>query len=304
MDASFASTLSKVFVGFGWEGGELDSNGVMILKDIVYRIPELTNEEWAEIEEYMSPPVELEDSKSLVEQLKGMISSEAEKSFLVDAVRAIISADGSITRAETFIFKAVTNALDGETEEFEKKMVQLFNSARIKRTQTLEKLAGQNIEEIEFVEKPVTYEMLHKIVKRGMPGNITEDEVERICSAGAMMASIAHADGEVHPDETSKICDIVNKSWDIGDLGAHIISEVAVNHVVYDVDTLRLCRMFFKGTNTEERLQFVQALSAVAKADMDVHVNEIECVKTIGTHLKIPNAELIPLIPKIGPVDA
>jgi uncharacterized tellurite resistance protein B-like protein len=159
----------------------------------------------------------------------------------------------------------------------------------------------RNIEDL--VENPILYHALNSITQKGVTLHMNKSELEMLCVAGALMAVIAQADGQIHPDEVETIKVSLQKHWKIGDSAAAIIADIAVNIKVSGMDIHKNCKKFYASTSAEDRMNFVMALIELIKADYEVDPNEIVRLREIATNLRIPPAKLAAIIPALGSIE-
>lgn len=304
MDKSIGLTLGKLLVAVAWADGELQEEEIQILKDLIYKIPDITRDDWASIEVYMESPITADECVKLMGNFTRMIRTPDEKEFALKALQDIIHADGEVDEGEKHLYNLLSAEIMQASTGFDRKLQDLFKSARNKRRETLGHIPRRERNIEEFLENPIFYRSFRKLTEQGVSVHMDKSELEKLCVAGALMACVAQADGEIHPNEVNIIKRLLMKYWHIGNDAASIVAEIAVNQEVSGMDILRMCRKFFSETEADSRLDFVKALVGLVKSDYEVHANELERLRAIAINLKIPQATMLELIPKVGPLDA
>ena len=72
-------TLGKVLIAAAWADGEITGEEKNCLKDLLFRLPEVSARDWAALEIYLDHPVGEEERGRLVAELISQISRPSEK---------------------------------------------------------------------------------------------------------------------------------------------------------------------------------------------------------------------------------
>ncbi len=300
MNKAISITLAKLLVAVAWADGVIQGEEIQVLKDLVYKIPDLSREDWASIEVYMDSPISAEECAQLMAKLKTLIKSDEDKQYAMRALRDVIYADGHVDENERKLYDMIIAEIQQTSVGFDKKLEGVFKSARMKRTEALNRTPRRERNIEEFLENPIFYRSFHKLTDDGVNVHMDKAELEKLCVAGALMACIAQADGSIHPNEVILIKKLLKKYWHISEQAATIVSQIAVNQEVAGMDILRMCRKFYTENDAKSRLEFFETLVALVKSDYDVHPNERERLRAIATHLKIPLDTLLAMLPPVG----
>lgn len=303
MDKPIALTLAKLLVAVAWADGELQDEEVQILKDLVYKIPDLSRDDWASVEVYMDEPITANECVQLMAKFKSLIKTDADKEYAVQALKDVVYADGHVDESERKLYELIVSEIQEASVGFDKRLEELFRGARNKRRDALNKIPRRERNIDEFLENPIFFRSFRKLTDSGINVQMDKSELEKLCVAGALLACVAQADGEIHPNEVVLIRRLLKKYWHISDAAARIVSEIAVNHEVAGMDILRMCRKFFSETDSESRMDFFRALVALVKSDYEVHPNERERLRSIAINLKISQDVVMELVPKVGALD-
>lgn len=302
MDKSIALTLGKLLAAVAWADGELQEEEVQILKDLIYRIPNLSRDDWASIEVYLDSPVTVNECTQLMLQFQSMIRTDDDKLYAIQALQDIVYADGQVEENERKLYDLLVEEIQEASTGFDRKLEELFKGVRSKRRQVLSKVPRRERNIEDFVDNPIFYRSFRKLTDAGVTVHMDKAELEKLCVAGALLACIAQADGTIHENEKDLIRRLLKKYWNISEEAAQIVSEIAVNQEVAGMDILRMCRKFFGETDAASRLDFYKALVALVKSDYDVDANERERLRSIGINLKIPQETVVELMPALGEV--
>src|SRR3990172_3808217 len=89
--------LTKVIIAAAWADGEMTNEEINSLKDLLFRMPEMTARDWARLEIYMHSPVSEADRLRLVQELKASLSSPGDKALAISKLEEMAAADGVVT---------------------------------------------------------------------------------------------------------------------------------------------------------------------------------------------------------------
>ena len=302
MEKSISLTLAKLLVALSWADGELQQEELDILKDLIQNIPELTRDERVSIEVYLESPVSPSDRGTLTQQLKRLIRTEKDKEYVLHTLQRIIYADGNVDAKERKLYNLIQQSLEEEESELEEKLQHLFQNVRSKRRNAIKSLPRRERDIDTYLENPIFYRSLRALTSEGVPVQMDKSELEKLCTAGALMACIAQADAVIQPSETAQLKDILHHYWDISEEAATMVTNIAMNEQIAGLNISRMCRKFYDETDYSERMQFFDALIAIAKSDGEVDVNELERLRTIASNFRVPVENTIKLLPRPGPV--
>jgi hypothetical protein len=76
---SFILELGKLLIGAAWADGTLSASEVNGLKELLFQLPEISGEEWMELELYMVSPVSEEERQRLLNRVLGRMTSQRRK---------------------------------------------------------------------------------------------------------------------------------------------------------------------------------------------------------------------------------
>lgn len=85
----------------------------------------------------------------------------------------------------------------------------------------------------------------------------------------------------------------LQNNWDVSEVEATLVVEVAVSEISKSLDYYRLSREFFESTSFDERMRFLDVLFAVAAGDGHASYEETEEIRTIAMGLKFTHKQFI-----------
>ena len=107
------------------------------------------------------------------------------------------------------------------------------------------------------------------------------------------MGRIAHVDDHVHEGEWAVMKEVLVRQWGLTEGAALVVAEAAVSAGAAGLDEFRTTRRFFELTEHAERVRFVGALFALAKADGEASYEETEEIREVATSLRLSHQEFI-----------
>ena len=286
-------TLAKVIIAAAWADGEVQHEEVNSLKDLLFRLPEITGREWAMLEMYIESPVGVTERTRLVAQLQDALRTRADKELAVSALNDLVQADGTVTAEEKVIAKEIKAAIESADVGLFKQVGQLFRNPVNRRIQAMAGALNREDQFEDFIKNKVYYSVARRLSLGEAELDIPESDLRKLCLAGGLMAHVAHVDREVTEDEINNMVEVLQRDWDMTRETASFVAEVAVSEISTQLDYYRLTREFFSITTKDERVRFLDILFDIADADGYVSHEEIEETRVIAITLKLTHKQFI-----------
>ena len=90
-DKSFILELGKLLIAAAWADGVLSTEEVNGLKELLFQLPDISGEEWMELELYMVSPVTEEERQRLLNRVLQRMTSQTDKDLAQDALQKTCS---------------------------------------------------------------------------------------------------------------------------------------------------------------------------------------------------------------------
>lgn len=291
--ANLLLTLGKVIIAAAWADGEVSHEEVNALKDLLFRLPDLTGREWASLEMYIEAPVGAAERARLVEQLKEALSSPSDKELALSALEELIQADGVVTDRERAVAGEIREEIASVDVSIIGKLGGLLRGPLERRTETVGDAPNREAFFEDFIKNRVFYEVRRRLSTQATEIDLPERDLRKLSLAGGLMAWVAHVDREVTEDEFERMATALQSGWSLDLEAAEFVASVAVSVVHGDLDYYRLTREFFTSTDETERQDFLDVLFEVARADGFVSNEEIEEIRMIARSLKLTHRQFI-----------
>jgi uncharacterized tellurite resistance protein B-like protein len=286
-------TLGKVLVAAAWADHEVAHEEINSLKDLLFRLPELTGREWAALEMYIESPVGAAERKRLVEQLKDELRSAADKQLALRALDELVRADGSISEEERVVVEEIKTQIESADTGLMGAMGRMLRAPLARREQALAEAPNREQHFEDFIKNKVFYGIQRRLEVGEAKVDVPEARLRKLALAGGLMARVAHVDLQVTEAEFEAIVEALRAGWKIGAEEAAFVTQVAVSEIGPDMDYYRLSREFFESTTEEERAGFLEVLFQVAAADGRASHEEIEEIRSISNSLRLPHKAFI-----------
>ncbi len=292
-DETLILTLAKVLIAVGWADGELTHDEVNSMKDLLFRLPELSARQWSVLQMYIESPVGDEERARLTAELQEAVRSR-ENAELVQAVLAeLVAADGAATPQESAAVAEITAALAPSGSGVTGKLRGLVQGLTQKRSTALSSAPNRERDFDDFVRNKVYYGLRHSADGNGALQEIPDQTLRKLSLAGGLMAQVARVNPQVTDDEVGALVGALEQQWSLTPEQAALVAGVATAEVSASLDRVRLAREFSEVCSLGEAMQFVDVLFAVATADGQASYAEIEEIRLISASLKLSHREFI-----------
>jgi uncharacterized tellurite resistance protein B-like protein len=290
--------LGKVLVAAAWADHEVSHDEINSLKDLLFRLPELTGREWASLEMYIDSPVGESERERLIEQLKGMLRSSADKALALRAMDELVHADGVVSDEELVVVEAMKSEIERVDVTIFGQLGRLVSGSVSRREESLREAPNREEHFEDFIKNKVFYGLQRRLAREadegeGLELEIPEQELRMLCLAGGLMARVAHVDLVLTDEEFRAITATLMDEWQLNQEQASFVAEVAISEVGPDMDYYRLSREFFEATDEPKRADFMKVLFKVAAADGEVSHQETEEIRAISNSLRLTHKRFI-----------
>lgn len=279
-------TLGKVIVAAAWADGEISRSEVNSLKDLLFQLPALTEQQWAELDMYIETPVDETERQQLLTQLRQEIASAEDKQLALSALDTMIEADGEITEEERAFAERFQAMIDSVDTGLFANMNRLLRGP-VQRRQAIAGTRDQYFDD--FIRNKVYYGVRRRLDSGADSLDLPDATLRKMSLAGALLATVARASQGIAATEFEAIVAALQSTWGVGSTEATIIAEVATDAASAELDLFRVAREFVQTFEYEQRVTFLDALFAVALADGFVAADELDAIDDLTRRLMLPN---------------
>lgn len=286
-------TLAKLLVAAAWADGELTNDEVNSLKDLLFRLPDLSASDWAELEIYMDSPVDEPERRRILEEFDTQLSSRKEQALAIQFLRQVVEADGVVTPEEQAVLDEAVQAIKAANVGLVGWLGNLLQGPLDRRAEAVSKAVNREEQLEDFVRNKVFYRLRRREGDLEGAFELPEAEIRKLSLAGGLLARVAHADENIAEVERAAIAESLEREWGLSRQAALLVTDVATSEIPKSLDDFRLRREFFSSTTPRERLEFLEALFTVAAADGELSNEEVEEIRSIARALKLTHREFI-----------
>ena len=288
MQNSLEFKLAKLLVAAAWADGDVQVDEINILKDLIFNLPGISSEDWQLLELYMDSPIKEEETNQLLTEVMSTIKSSADKLMVHNTLIALIEADGAPTPEEELFIDKVEQALNGTRTN----PISLMGSF-IKKSFSFKSHDVPKREKLfhDWVRNTVYYQVHHD--EKHEHFAIDDFTLRKLCLKAGLLAKVVHQDGEPTQKEITEVAACLQEVGKLSEEEALILVEAALNRTARGLDFAHICRSYFEITEYEERCNFLMLLFRAAAASDGTCHEEIEAIREIATHLKVPQSVFV-----------
>jgi uncharacterized tellurite resistance protein B-like protein len=283
-------TLAKVLLAAAWADGELSHEEINSMKDVLFRIPQLSARQWASLQMYMEAPVGDAERARLVDDLRAAIASDEDRKLALDMLDEMMSADGQVTDEDARVAAEIRAAVESVDLHM---LGRLVKSATGRRSHAVAGAPNREDYYEDFVKNKVYYGLRRRMDLHETDLHASEAVLRTLSLAGGIMARVARVNPDVGEGEKAAMAQALHDSWQLSAEEAAFVVEVALDESATLLDPYRLAWQFAEACTPEQRLAFLDVLFAVAAADGEASFDEIEEIRTIAGSLKLSHHDFI-----------
>ena len=289
----FIMDLARLTVAAAWADGELADDEIHALKDLLFGLDHVSEDDWKVLEMYMEHPVTKEEADELLQRVVEGITNKEHKALVIRTLTALFEADGEVTPEEATFLREIEGAVWGANTGvlglFSKAMKSAVGRRQARAKATA--LRETNLED--YVENTIYYRFQRKQEETGVESSLADSELRKLCLAAGLMARVAHVDDEISENERDAMAAIVAESWGISSEVAGLIAGLTSEEATRQLDFSRIGYNYFCCTTHEERQQFLVTLFRIANSCQGTSHDEIEEIRQIASVLKLSHEDFI-----------
>jgi len=120
-----------------------------------------------------------------------------------------------------------------------------------------------------------------------------KDRARHLAAFAVVLARAARADLDVSPEETRRMCEIVEKIGGLDEERANLVVDLASSGALGGADEYLASRHLRQTTEVEERRRLLDALFAVAAADDSISLAEEEEIREVANELGLSHEDYV-----------
>jgi uncharacterized tellurite resistance protein B-like protein len=292
-DKSFILELGKLLIAAAWADGVLSTEEVNGLKELLFQLPDISGEEWMELELYMASPVTEEERQRLLNRVLQRMTSQADKDLAQDALKKLVLSESQRADPQAEVVQQLQEDIEqGSTGFLEHLRRPLRRILNLRGRQYSEEHDRERRLE-DFIKNTIYFQVTMELRDRGITFDLPDSDIRKLCLAAGLMARVAGVDHVVSSDETKVMSEVLQRHWTLTKEQALLVSEISHHRIFRGLDGVRLVKRFNDFTTRTERKEFLHCLFAVANAADQTSFDEIEEIRELAKGLELSHQDFI-----------
>lgn len=279
-NVALVPALAKTLLAIAWSDGALHAEEETTIKEVIGLLPSLSAQEWAVIELYMVAPVAAAERDGLIQQMLAHIRSAEDKQIALQAVDAMLNADGVVSPEEAAIRQHVHAAI---------------TAVNVSPLGRLRNAVGSVVQPPPAREQglelwrtnPIFY-ILH--MQSARPGSA---QLEVAALAAGIMAQVVRITPAAGAAERPILIQALKQDWQLTSALAGQTADAALAVLRRNIDYHRISRELVPRTSEAQRVALLDTLFAVANAADNVAPGEIDEIRVIAERLNLTRQQFI-----------
>ena len=292
-DSRFILDLGKLFIAAAWADGELSTKEINGLKELLFQLPDISGEEWLELELYMASPVSEAERERLCTRVLQRMTSSADREMALETLRGLIPADAGEDHPQSAVVRQLQQDIEegsrGFLEHLRRPLRWILGFRGQQYTEDLDRESRLD----DFIKNTIYVQVTMECRARGITLDLEDAVIRKLCLAAGLMARVAGVDHEISPEETQIMKEVLKTTWKASDAEAQLVAEISHHRVFRGLDGVRLVKSFNEYTSRAERKEFLACLFEVANAANLTSFEEIEEIRSLAKGLDLTHEDFI-----------
>lgn len=292
-DKSFILELGKLLIAAAWADGVLSTEEVNGLKELLFQLPDISGEEWMELELYMASPVGEAERQRLLDRVLGRMGSAEDKALALEAIAKLMPSEASGGDQQTEVVQQLRDDLEQGSGGFMDHLRRPFRRMLNLRGQQYTQEHDRESRLEDFIKNTIYFQVTMELRDRGITFDLPDAEIRKLCLAAGLMARVAGVDHVVSSEETQAMGEVLRRHWRLTAEQAQLVAEISHHRIFRGLDSVRLVKRFKELTTRTERKEFLHCLFEVANAADQTSFEEIEEIRSIVRGMDLSHQEFI-----------
>ena len=293
VDTRFVLDLGKLLIAAAWADGELSNQEINALKELLFLLPEISGEEWMELELYMATPVSEDERQQLLARVLNGITISADKALVLQTLERLVHVDGVAKEAEASVVESLRQDVESKSTGFFAHLTKPLRLAISSRSGHYGTDGGRESRLEDYIKNAVYYQLVSEMKTRGIAISLPDQEIRKVCLAAGLMARVAWVDNAFCEQEQDSVTRALAEGWKLPNEEAKVIMEISHQRIMKGLDSVRLTKGFCECTTVSERKAFLTALFAIANTSQQTSSQEIEEIRSITKGLELSHQDFI-----------
>ena len=292
-DPRFILDLGKLFIAAAWADGELSNAEVNGLKELLFQLPDISGEEWMELELYMASPVTAAERERLCTRVLQRMTSSADRRLVLEVLNGLIPPDAQDNHPQSAVVRQLQQDIEERSQGFLEHLQRPLRWILGFRGQHDADDLDRERRLEDFIKNTIYVQVTMELRARGMTLDLEDHVIRKLCLAAGLMARVAGVDHEISPEEMQVMKEILQTKWKVSALEAQLITEISHHRVFRGLDGVRLVKGFNAHATRTERKAFLSCLFQVANAAHHTSYEEIEEIRSLAKGMELTHEDFI-----------
>jgi uncharacterized tellurite resistance protein B-like protein len=292
-DKSFILELGKLLIAAAWADGVLSTEEVNGLKELLFQLPDISGEEWMELELYMVSPVSEQERQRLLNRVLQRMTSQTDKDLAQDALQKLVLSESQGVDPQIEVVKQLQEDIEqgstGFLEHLRRPLRRILNLRGQKYSEEHDRESRLE----DFIKNTIYFQVTMELRDRGITFDLPDSDIRKLCLTAGLMARVAGIDHTISKEETAIMTGVLQKKWKLTEEQAQLVVEISHHRIFRGLDGVRLVKRFNNFTTLAERKEFIDCLFAVANAAEKTSFEEIEEIREIAKGLELSHEDFI-----------
>jgi len=292
-DKRFILELGKLLIAAAWADGTLSTTEINGLKELLFQLPDISGEEWMELELYMASPVGEAERQRLLDRVLGRMGSAADKSMALETIEKLIPSGASERDQQTEVVQQLRDDLEQGSGGFLDHLRRPFRRMLNLRGQHYSGEHDRESRLEDFIRNTIYFQVTMELRDRGITFDLPDIDIRKLCLAAGLMARVAGVDHVVSSEETKVMGGVLQRHWTLTEDQAQLVAEISHHRIFRGLDSVRLVKRFKELTTRTERKEFLHCLFEVANAADQTSFEEIEEIRNIAQGMDLSHQDFL-----------
>jgi len=292
-DNRFILELGKLLIAAAWADGTLSTTEINGLKELLFQLPDISGEEWMELELYMASPVGEAERQRLLDRVLGRMGSAGDKALALEALEKLMLPESSGGDQQTEVVQQLRDDLEQGSGGFMDHLRRPFRRILNIRGQQYTEEHDRESRLEDFIKNTIYFQVTMELRDRGITFDLPDAEIRKLCLAAGLMARVAGVDHVVSSEETTVMGGILQRHWTLTEEQAQLVAETSHHRIFRGLDSVRLVKRFKDLTTRIERKEFLHCLFEVANAVDQTSFEEIEEIRSIAQGMDLSHQDFL-----------
>jgi len=292
-EKSFILELGKLLIAAAWADGTLSTEEVNGLKELLFQLPDISGEEWMELELYMVSPVTEEERQRLLNRVLQRMTSQTDKDLAQDALQKLVLSESQGADPQTEVVKQLQEDIKqgnaGFLEHLRRPLRRILNLRGQKYSEEHDRESRLE----DFIKNTIYFQVTMELRDRGIIFDLPDSEIRKLCLAAGLMARVAGVDHMVSSEETKVMSGVLKRHWTLTEDQAQLVAEISHHRIFRGLDSVRLVKRFKELTTRTERKEFLHCLFEVANAAEQTSFEEIEEIRSLVKGMDLSHQDFL-----------